>query len=292
MQTLQTHTGTSSCAWRDQPNQSCHSCSTGCWSCRRTLPGSNQAKQAIFFPKFARPELEKDVHHPKPLFLRVSILLILLRRLGALLGVVLEDIKGDALQTNLFAIINEHCRIQDINCMPLNVVLIVVHACYIILTSLDEFYLVLDGFFQLLVVEFVLHELFYISHWYIFFDVLCRIHILGKVGGKLIPEEWEIVIFIVVEGVFPPSAVVDLVFIMHILIIVWTVHGLGERGSGFVCQAVLLGSMFDPTNGRGALLLFDCQIFDDSIDVSDIDESNWRQLPFSGLVLAVQIRCW
>ena len=56
--------------------------------------------------------------------------------------------------------------------------------------------------FQLLVVEVVLHELINVGNWGIFFDVLCGIHILGKVGGKLIPKEWEIVIFIVVEDVF------------------------------------------------------------------------------------------
>ena len=144
--------------------------------------------------------------------------------------------------------------------MPLNEIFIVVHAGYIPFSSFYEFFLVLDRFFQLLVVEVFLHKIFDVNNWYIFFDVLCRIHIAGKVGCKSIPKEWEIVIFIVVEGVFPPAVVVDLVFVIHNLIVAWIVHGVGGRGSSFIRQPVLLGSTFDLANGWGTLLLFDCQL--------------------------------
>ena len=62
----------------------------------------------------------------------------------------------------------------------------------------------------------------------IFFDILCGIHILGKVGCKLIPEEWEIVIFVGVVDKFQPTVVVDLIFIIHNLVVVWNVHGIGK----------------------------------------------------------------
>ena len=160
--------------------------------------------------------------------------------------------------------------------MPLDVIFIVVHASYILLTSLNKLYLVLNRFFQLLIVEVVFHELFDVVKRGIFFDILSRIHILGEVGCKSIPEEWEIAVFVIVEDIFKTPVVVELVFIIHDLFVVWIVHGVGGRGGGFICQPILLGSTFNPTNGRGALLLFDCQIVDRPIDVSGVGESNGR----------------
>ena len=170
--------------------------------------------------------------------------------------------------------------------MPLSIILVVIHTSNILPISLNEFYLVFDRFFQLLVVEVVLHELINIGDWDIFFDVLCRIHIAGKLGGKSIPKEWEIVVFVIVECELQSTVIVYLVLIIHNLVVVWIMHGVGRRGSGFICQPVLLGSTFDPANGWCMLPLFDCQIGDGSINVSGIGESNGRQLPFSGLVLA------
>ena len=70
------------------------------------LNGTVEVPQLI--GEVTRPELQEDVHHPKPLLLSGSILTTLLEGLVALLGVVLEVIKGNALQTNLFVIRNEH----------------------------------------------------------------------------------------------------------------------------------------------------------------------------------------
>ena len=65
-----------------------------------------------------------------------------------------------------------------------------------------------------------------------------------------------------------------LCFFIHNLVVFRIVHGIRGKGGGFLSKPVLFVSMLDPTNGRVALLLFDCQIFDRTIDVSGVGESH------------------
>ena len=103
----------------------------------------------------ARPQLQKNVHHPKALFLSAAILEVLQGGLVALLAVVLEFIKCDVLQTNLFIFHNKHGQIKDVHGVPLNVDVVAVHARYKLLTLLKKFDLVVDQIFLLLVVKAV-----------------------------------------------------------------------------------------------------------------------------------------